>query len=67
MDKLLDFLGFGLTAQDKELAKKLNESYDTLRVVGRGTVMVDANEVRENIKRQGLYQKAKEIVEGTYV
>lgn len=65
MSKLLKWFGPSLTVQDKELANKLNKSYSSLRVVGRGTVMVDAQEVRDNISSQGLYEKAKKIVEGS--
>ncbi|MBB1337943.1 hypothetical protein [Pseudoalteromonas sp. SR44-2] len=66
MSNFFSFLGFGLTPQDKVLAEKLNnKSYSSLRVVGRGTLMVDASEVRKSISEQDLYKKAKEIVEGS--
>ena len=66
MSHFFSFFGFGLTPQDKALADKLNNrSYSSLRVVGRGTLMVDASEVRKSISEQDLYNKAKKIVEGS--
>lgn len=66
MSHFFSLFGFGLTPQDKVLADKLNnKSYSSLRVVGRGTLMVDASEVRKSISEQDLYKKAKEIVEGS--
>jgi hypothetical protein len=48
-----------------ELAQKINNSYASLRVVGRGTVKVDVSEVHASIKEQKLYEAAKKVVTGT--
>jgi hypothetical protein len=47
---------------DPELAEKINNSYESLRVVGRGTIKVDVLEVTASIKEQGLYTAAKMVV-----
>lgn len=60
--KLLEFFGY---KQDPALAERLNHTYDSLRVVGRGTVKVDVSDVHKSIKKQNLYEEAKKIVTGS--
>ena len=63
MKKLLSFLGISLSPQDKILSDKLNNSYGSLRVIGKSTLVVDASEVNVYIREKGLYEKARVIVE----
>lgn len=53
------------TEQDRQIIKELNNSYSSLRVVGRGTMMVDPSEVSDNIASNGFYEKARRIVESS--
>ena len=49
-------------AQRQELIKLINNSYETLRVVGRGTVRIDPREVAESSEFRRAQQLAAEIV-----
>ena len=64
MNILLKLLRIGLSQEDRVLADKLNNSQKSLTVTGNCTISVDASEVNESIRQQGLYGKAKVIVEG---
>ena len=61
MTFLLKLLGY---VQNPELANKINNSYHSLRVVGRGCVKADIEEVCESIRQQGLYAEARKVVTG---
>ena len=41
-------LGLAPSKRDLELRKLVNSSYKSLRVVGRGTIKIDAKEVRQS-------------------
>lgn len=56
-------LGLMATKEERELSNKINNSYKTLRVVGRGTIIIDASEVKQDMKDNGLFDRAKDIVE----
>ena len=62
--KLLQYLGLAPSEQDKKLKKLVNESYDSLRVVGRGTVKIDPREVSQTPEFKRAKQQAKQIVQG---
>lgn len=54
--KILQWLGFAPTQEDKELIDLVKNSYKSVTVVGRGTVQIDAKEVYES-------KEFKEIVD----
>ena len=49
-------------ARRQELIKLINNSYETLRVVGRATVRIDPREVAESSEFRRAQQLAAEIV-----
>lgn len=46
----------------RELIQMVNDSYDSLRVVGRGTVRIDPREVSRSAEFQRAKELAKQIV-----
>lgn len=57
------YLGLAPSENDKKIKALVDNSYKSLRVVGRGTIVIDPKEVRatESFKRD--MQKAKEFFE----
>lgn len=55
-------LGLELNKDEIELMNALKDSYKSLRVVGRGTIKVDEEEIKEDKIFQEFYQKAEELV-----
>lgn len=54
---------FGQNKDEQTLIKALlDNQLNSRRVVGRGTVLVDANEVRATEKYQDMLKKAEKIV-----
>lgn len=49
-------------SRDQELINLVNNSYKSLRVVGRGTVRIDPREVSQSAKFQKARQLASKIV-----
>ena len=60
--KLLQILGLSPSEQDEKLKKLVNNSYKSVRIVGRGTVKIDPKEVRETEEFQKARREAMEIV-----
>lgn len=60
--KLLKLFGMLRSEQDKHLKQLVDNSYSSVRVVGRGTVKIDSEEVTKHRNFQQARQKAKEIV-----
>lgn len=48
---------------DDYLIELVKNSYSTLRVVGRGTIMIDPSEVYDSPEFKESQKKAKEIVD----
>lgn len=48
---------------DESLIELVNNSYSTLRVVGRGTIMIEPSEVYESVEFKEAQVKAKNIVD----
>lgn len=59
---LLNVLGLAPSERDKELKKMVENSYKSVRVVGRGTVKIDPSEVRESDEFKKALKQAKKIV-----
>ncbi|WP_028672662.1 hypothetical protein [Saccharospirillum impatiens] len=59
---LLRLLGLSPSEEDKKLKKLVENSYTSTRVVGRGTVKIDPNEVRNTKEFQDAREEAKAIV-----
>ncbi len=59
---LLRLLGLSPSEEDKKLKKLVENSYSSIRVVGRGTVKIDPNEVRNTKEFQDAREEAKAIV-----
>lgn len=62
MSMLLKVFGLGPSEQDKKLKELVDNSYDSVRVVGRGTVKIDPKEVRQSKEFQRAREQAREIV-----
>lgn len=60
---LLRLLGLAPSARDREIAQLVKNSYKSVRVVGRGTIKIDAKEVRDSPEFQLALQRAQAIVE----
>jgi hypothetical protein len=65
MLKLLIMFGLAPSESDKELIRLVNNSYNSLQVVGRGTIKIDAKEVYQSPEFQILRAKAKKIISGS--
>jgi hypothetical protein len=63
MKSLLSLLGLAPTERDREIAQLVKNSYKSVRVVGRGTIKIDAKEVRDSPEFQRALQRAQAIVE----
>lgn len=64
MKSILQYLGLAPTPQDEKLVKIVENSYHSLRLVGRGPVRIDPEEVYNSAEFQKALKDAKEIVEG---
>lgn len=60
--KLLQILGLSPSEQDKKLKKLVDNSYKSVRIVGRGTVKIDPKEVRDTEEFRKARREAMEIV-----
>lgn len=60
---LLRLLGLAPSARDREIAQLVKNSYKSVRVVGRGTIKIDAQEVFDSPEFQWALQRAQEIVD----
>lgn len=58
----LKFFGLSRTEQDEKLKQLVDNSYDSVRVVGRGTVKIDPQEVGNSEAFKAARKKAKKIV-----
>lgn len=58
MGIVLELLGLKLSEKQQQMKALVNNSYNTVRVVGRGTVKIDAAEV---IKSQGYIDACKKV------
>jgi len=58
----LKFFGLSRTEQDEKLKQLVDNSYDSVRVVGRGTVKIDPQEVGNSEAFKTARKKAKRIV-----
>lgn len=58
----LKFFGLSRTEQDEKLKQLVDNSYDSVRVVGRGTVKIDPQEVGNSESFKTARKKAKKIV-----
>lgn len=65
MSIIRNFLGINKQSQEELwIIEELNNGYKTMKIVGRGTVVVDPKEVSDNIHAHGMYDKAKKLVLG---
>ncbi|MDQ0020092.1 hypothetical protein [[Curtobacterium] plantarum] len=62
MKKLLSFVGLAPRKDEEEMVEKIKNTYSSLKVVGRGTVTVSADEVIGNPEFRDLYARASNIV-----
>lgn len=61
--KVLRVLGIYPTKEDIKLKELVDNSYKSVRVVGRGAVRICPNEVRNSEEFKEALTKAREIVE----
>lgn len=61
--KLLSLIGLAPTQDEKDMVRKIKNSYSSLKVSGRGVVSVSADEVINNPEFRNLYARASAIVE----
>ena len=59
---MLSVLGLAPSESDKKLKKLVDNSYVSVRVVGRGTIRIDSNEVRSSKEFKKAQEQAKKIV-----
>ena len=62
---ILRMLGLSPSEEDKKLKQLVENSYTSLRVVGRGTVKIDPKEVRNTEEFKRANKAAKDIVKHT--
>ncbi|MCK0538794.1 hypothetical protein [Alcanivorax quisquiliarum] len=55
-------LGLAPSEADKRLIKLVSQSYESVRVVGRGTVKIDPHEVSQTSEFRKAREQAKAIV-----
>lgn len=60
---ILKVLGLAPSERDKELRSLVEQSYDSVQVVGRGTIKIDPEEVHRSKEFQNARALAKKIVE----
>ena len=60
---ILRMLGLAPTESDKRLKELVSNSYNSVRVVGRGTVRIDPKEVRQTKEFKKALGQAKAIVQ----
>jgi hypothetical protein len=65
MGRVIRFFTFGLwgTREERNLSRKINRSYTSLKVVGRGTVFISAKEVHQDLMTNNIYERARLLVE----
>ena len=63
MNTLLRLLGLAPTQRDREIAQLVKNSFKSVRVVGRGTIKIDAKEVFDSPEFQLALQRAQAIVD----
>lgn len=59
---ILKALGLVPSKQDRELKELIDRSYSSVRVVGRGTINIDPQEVRQSDEFKRALAQAKAIV-----
>lgn len=59
---ILRFLGLSPSKEDKKLKRLVENSYDSIRVVGRGTIKIEPQEVRSSAEFKKAREDAKAIV-----
>ena len=65
VNKILTSIGFAPSENDKKMNNLVKNSYKSISVVGRGTIVVDPAEVRSTPEFQEDLKKAKAIVENS--
>ncbi|PVX30505.1 hypothetical protein [Sphingomonas pokkalii] len=55
-------LGLAPSERDKRLKRLIDNSYPSIRVVGRGTIKIDPNEVRSTPEFKTARARAEQIV-----
>lgn len=60
--EFLQHIGLYPTEQDLEIRNMVQNSYKSLRVVGRGTVKIDPGEVRQSDEFKEALKQARVIV-----
>ena len=63
---LLETLGLSPSEQDKQIKSLVDNSYNSLRVVGRGTIRIDPKEVGQTLEFKEARKEAAGIVRGQY-
>lgn len=61
---ILKKLGLYPSESDKKLKNLIDNTYKTVRVVGRGTITIDPSEVTNSSEFKEAQEKAKKIVYG---
>ena len=59
---MLRFMGLAPSERDLKLRKLVSSSYESVRVVGRGTVMIDPKEIAESESFRQARAEARRIV-----
>lgn len=62
MAALLRMLGLVPSEEDKKLRSLVDNSYKSVRVVGRGTIRIDPKEVSDSKEFKDAREEAKKIV-----
>ncbi|MCL2910423.1 hypothetical protein [Shewanella aquimarina] len=64
LNSIFTFVTFGIVGskEDRELSNRIKNSYTSLDVIGRGTVVVSAKEVHQDLVASGVYDKADRLV-----
>lgn len=62
---LLRILGLAPSKNDQKLTALISKSYKSVRVVGRGTVKIDPQEVTQSEEFKAAIEQAKAIVSRT--
>ena len=58
-------LGFGRNPSEERILELLNNSYEQVEVLGRGTIYIDPDEVAKSVEFKEMSRRLDEIIEET--
>lgn len=61
-NRIAQFFGFAPDEREMKMIEEIKNSYKSLEVVGRGTIRIDPNEVRQDPGFIEFVEKAKVLV-----